>query len=62
MRSHMKEKNAKRPFAIEFLEEIPAKELEKINGGKKHHKKPGPVFVTQFVSMPQPAFPNGDHG
>jgi hypothetical protein len=56
----MKDKKEKRPFAIEFLEEIPAGELEKINGGRRHHKKP--VFVTMHVSMPQPAFPQGDHG
>jgi hypothetical protein len=67
-------KNAnKTPFGLQFLAEIPAEETRKINGGMRTrhygHKPPGggvnpggPIFTTQFVSMPSTAFPQGDHG
>ena len=52
-------KSTSKPFGLSFLTEVPANELVKINGGRRHH---GPVFTTMHVSMPQPAFPSGDNG
>jgi hypothetical protein len=51
-----------RPFGLEFLTEVPTAQLARINGGRRHHKKHGPVYTTEHVSMPQPAFPTGDSG
>ncbi len=74
-------KTSRKPFGIELLQDIPAEEMQRINGGRRRHHHHGSggssggstgtggtggtgggVFTTQFVSMPQPAFPNGDHG
>jgi hypothetical protein len=62
------QKTAK-PFGLTFLSEVPAAELEKINGGRRHKKHPtggsgnqGPILTTMHMSMPQPAFPTGDSG
>jgi hypothetical protein len=57
-----------KPFGLTFLTEVPATELAKINGGRhrKHHPTGGGtgggVFTTMHVSLPQPAFPQGDNG
>lgn len=56
----MSSKKTVKPFGLSFLTEVPAHELAKINGGRRHHK--GPILTTMHVSMPQPAFPNGDNG
>ena len=54
-----KKSSDKKPFGLSFLTEVPASELAKLNGGRRRH---GPVVTTMHVSMPQPAFPSGDHG
>ncbi len=55
-------KNEKKaPFGLNFLKVLPEGAQRTVNGGRHHHKKP-PVFITMHVSMPQPAFPQGDNG
>ena len=64
-----------RPFGLEFLVEVTDVEAQKVNGGRhhrrKHHHHPAPAptppppgggLQTMHVSLPQPAFPTGDHG
>jgi hypothetical protein len=54
-------KNQKKaPFGLNFLKVLPEEALGTVNGGR-HHKKQPPL-ITMHVSMPQPAFPQGDNG
>jgi hypothetical protein len=55
-------KTSPKPFGLAFLEEVPMSQLKKLNGGRHHKKHVGPTLTTEHVSMPQPAFPQGDHG
>ncbi|HZV03393.1 MAG TPA: hypothetical protein VFF73_42205 [Planctomycetota bacterium] len=65
-------KTSRKPFGIELLQDIPAEEMQRINGGRRHKHHGGSsggtggtgggVFTTQYVSAPQKAFPHGDHG
>jgi len=66
-----------RPFGIEHLTEVSDKSAREVNGGAVaigvppmipaplphhplHHR--GPVFHTNYISIPSHAFPRGDHG
>ena len=56
-------KKTVKPFGLEMLVEVKdAAALMQVNGGSHHKKKHGPILTTMHVSMPQPAFPQGDNG
>jgi hypothetical protein len=52
-------KKSPRPFGLRFLEEVPEDRLANVAGGKTRRR---PIVTTEHVSLPQPAFPRGDHG
>jgi hypothetical protein len=66
------EKKSLKPFGIEHLVEVPDAEAQRVNGGRRGRNPAptpppvvnpgGPIFHTNYISLPSGAHPTGDHG